>query len=197
MRTRAQRRGFTLVEGAIALVLVTIVVVKLAMLMRMSGESSATEISETVVEDQARRLIDRIGFAIMGADESQLIPNPLTPIDSPDLSFRVSLGVDEDGAKAWSDAQWIGLQATHELSWRERPDQEGERRVVWSNAVRELLAGEVQNGKDDNGNGVIDERGLSFTVDGSRVIVRLTLERPSRDGRLVACNVETTVTCRN
>ena len=68
---------------------------------------------------------------------------------------------------------------------------------MWCKVVRPFLEGEQMNGVDDNGNGLIDEKGLVFTLDGSRVTVRLTLERKSETGELITRTVETMITCRN
>ena len=54
--------------------------------------------------------------------------------------------------------------------------------MVWSSLVRPLLEGEIQNGKDDNGNGLIDEQGLTFVIDGRAIRMRLTI---GRDGESV------------
>jgi hypothetical protein len=67
---------------------------------------------------------------------------------------------------------------------------------VWSTAVAALLEGELANGLDDNGNGLIDEPGLAFTVDGNDVTVLLTLEREVRGGRSIARTFTSTVRCR-
>ncbi|MCZ6597746.1 MAG: hypothetical protein O7B99_08925, partial [Planctomycetota bacterium] len=81
--------------------------------------------------------------------------------------------------------------------WKQNPGTPEERRVAWCNTVRPFLGGELMNGIDDNGNGLIDENGLSFTVDRNAVWIRLSLERMSKDGSTVTESVETVVTCRN
>jgi hypothetical protein len=65
------------------------------------------------------------------------------------------------------------------------------------NWVRELLEGELPNGLDDNGNGLIDESGLSFEIDGDTITIRLTLERFDAEGTLITRTVETAVTLKN
>ena len=45
--------------------------------------------------------------------------------------------------------------------------------------------------------GLIDEDGLSFVLDGDRVVIRLTLRRPEVGGRTVVQTVESVVTIRN
>ena len=55
----------------------------------------------------------------------------------------------------------------------------------------------MPNGVDDNGNGLIDEQGLAFTIFRNTVTIRLSLLRLSADGQPIEKTVETTVTCRN
>ena len=83
------------------------------------------------------------------------------------------------------------------MLWRKNPDTPEELRVAWCNVVRPFLEGELMNGEDDNGNGVIDEKGLSFVVQQNAVNIRLSLERPTRGGESITQTVETMVTIRN
>jgi prepilin-type N-terminal cleavage/methylation domain-containing protein len=196
MATRG-RAGFTLIEALIAIALAAVVLVKVGMLAKMRSDTAAHESTELVIDDQARRVLEQISYAVMGASRERLIPDPESPIYSSELRFEVSLGV-QDGKVVWGDAQWVGLdKGDNQVAWRERPDAPDERRVVWCKVVRPFLEGELMNGVDDNGNGLIDEKGLVFTLDGSRVTVRLTLERKSDSGEIITKNVETMVTCRN
>ena len=63
--------------------------------------------------------------------------------------------------------------------------------------VAAFMKDEVLNNVDDNMNGITDETGLSFVVDGDSVTIRLTLERMNKEGNPVRVSKETTVTCRN
>ncbi|MCE9596323.1 MAG: prepilin-type N-terminal cleavage/methylation domain-containing protein [Planctomycetes bacterium] len=196
MTTRG-RAGFTLIEAMIAIALVAVVLVKVGMLAKMRSDTSAHENTELVIDDQARRVLEQISYAVMGASRERLIPDPESPIYSSELRFEVSLGL-QDGKVVWGDAQWVGLdKGDNQVAWRERPDAPDERHVVWCKVVRPFLEGELMNGVDDNGNGLIDEKGLVFTLEGSKVTVRLTLERKSESGEIITHTVETMVTCRN
>jgi hypothetical protein len=84
-----------------------------------------------------------------------------------------------------------------QVVWSENPDTEREQRVVWSSLVSPYLAGEIPDGMDNNGNGLIDEKGLSFVMDNNSVTVRMSLERINERGEAVTKTVQTTVTCRN
>ena len=63
--------------------------------------------------------------------------------------------------------------------------------------MSELLEGELPNGIDDNGNGLIDEPGFSIDFEGRAVNVRLSLERRGATGRNILRTAETRVRLRN
>ena len=128
----------------------------------------------------------------------KLISEPNVPITGDwKMRYQVNLGI-QDGAVVWSDPEQIAMNEDDlEVFWRQNPDAEEERRVVWTRLVSPYLEGELPNGMDDNGNGLIDEEGLSFTVDRNSVTIRITLQRQTADGELTTKTMETVVTCRN
>lgn len=69
--------------------------------------------------------------------------------------------------------------------------------MVWTSLARPFLEGEVLNGVDDNGNGLIDEQGLSFTLFGDSVTIRLSIAQTNPEGEEITQTVETVVTVRN
>jgi hypothetical protein len=147
-------------------------------------------------EDHARRVIDRIALAIMGSDRETLVPQ-VEDVHTTSLRYNCSLGL-ENGVVVWSDPEEVRLdEASASVEWRENPGTVDERQVVWTSLVSPLLEGETVNGVDDNGNGLVDEDGLSFVIEGQRVTVRLTLQRLEVDGRRVQQSVESIVACRN
>jgi prepilin-type N-terminal cleavage/methylation domain-containing protein len=195
---RSACSGFTLLEVILGLSLLAILLVKVAMAVNSANRFTAEGSSAVVLEDQARAALDRIAYAIMGSDRNTLIPDVEAPLHCTDLDFRVSLGVDDGGVIVWDDPERIGLgDSQNQLTWRSNPGLPEERRVVWSNLVRDLLEGELPNGVDDNGNGLIDEKGLAFVIFRNSVTIRLTLEKPGPGGRRMTETVQTTVTCRN
>ena len=193
----SKRSGFTLVELIIVMVLFIVVAVKAAMLLDIASESQTHDTAEVALEDQARRTLDQIAFAVMGANRETLFPDPQSPTYSEDVLYEVSVGV-QAGAVVWGEPEQIALAAgSSQVVWSQNPGLPAERRVVWANVVRPYLEGEVFNGVDDNNNGLIDERGLNFTLQGDRVTIRLTLERAHDDGETYLETVSTTVTLRN
>jgi hypothetical protein len=195
---RTARAGFTIIEASIAIVLLVIVSIKVTMLLDMAAEAESTDSADIALEDQARRTLDQIAFAIMGANRETLFPDPESPTHSEQVRYEVSLGV-QNGEVVWGDPERIGVEAGSEtrVVWVENPGEIEERRVVWCNVVRPFLEGEEQNGVDDNGNGLIDETGLSFTLQGNMVWIRLSLERLKSTGEVVTKTIDTRVTLRN
>ena len=198
MRTAqlSPRSGWTLIELSLVVILVTVVMGKAVVVMKSAMGFASEATASMHYEDQARRVMDRIALAIMGADRQQLVPQ-IEEVHSSGIRYRFSLGL-ENGAVVWSDPEEIHLDGTGtEVEWRENPDAAGEKKVVWTSLVSPLLEGEIVNGVDDNGNGLVDEDGLSFVIDGDSVRIRLTLQRPEVNGRTVPETVEALVTCRN
>lgn len=198
MRRGTRQAGFTLIELMIALVLLTILFIKLTMVVNQASKSHQRESMAMVLEDQANLVLDRVSFAIIGSDADTLIPEPEAPFYTPEIEYQVSLGV-ENGVVVWSDPETIGLDPDDPalLYWGKNKDELDERVVVWCRTVAELMKDEILNGADDNLNGITDETGLSFVVNGDSVTIRLTLERLNKEGDPVRISKETTVTCRN
>jgi hypothetical protein len=192
------RAAFSVLEVLLTLALLGILVQKAVLIVDGALTVSATDTVDTAMDDQARLLLRRIGFAVMGSQRASLNPTEEQPFDSAEIRYQVHLGI-EEGEVVWSDPEKVALSAADEsqLFWSRNPDAPGEQRMVWSNLVAPYLEGELPNGMDDNGNGLIDEKGLSFVVDRNAVTIRLTLERVDPEGRRIARSVETTVTCRN
>jgi type II secretory pathway pseudopilin PulG len=190
------RAGWTLIEVTLAGMLMVVVLGKGVFVMQSALTLANSETSSMHYEDQARRVMDRIGLSLMGSDRDSLLPQ-VESLHSDSIRYTVSLGI-EDGEVVWSAPQEIALAASGtEVEWRESPGEADERRAVWTDLVAPLLQGEVENGIDDNGNGLIDEDGLSFVLEGDRVTIRLTIRRPEVGGRMVEQTVESIVCCRN
>jgi hypothetical protein len=196
VRARSSRAGWTIIEVVLASVLMGTVMVKAAFLMKSALGLASDATASMHDEDHARRVMDRIALAIMGSNRDQLVPG-VEEVHNKRLRYNFSLGL-EDGEMVWSDPEEIRLADTgREVEWRENPDELEERKVVWTNLVRPLLEGEEINGVDDNENGLIDEDGLSFVIEGDIVTIRLTLERTEIGGQVVPQTIETVVNCRN
>ncbi len=193
---RSPRAGWTAIELALAAVLMTGVVTKAAFVVDSALGLAGDETASMHQEDQARTVMDRITLAVMGSDRGTLFPQ-IEELHSNRIRYTFSLGI-EDGEVVWSAPEEIRLDGERSsVEWRENPDAAEERRAVWTNLVSPLLEGETINGVDDNENGLVDEDGLSFVLEGERVVIRLTIRRLEVDGRRVEQTVERVVYCRN
>jgi len=195
---RSNDLGFTMIEAVFAVALFAIIAIKVALVMDSAGRSYREESRQAALEDQARAVLERIALAVMGSDRDGLNPDQASPLSSNQLTYQVNLGV-QDGQVVWSDPERITTDGANgeQIVWLENPGAAQERRIVWANIARPFLEGELLNGADDNGNGLVDETGLSFDVDGSKVSIRLTLSRPGEEGVELVRTVETEATCRN
>lgn len=193
---RSSRAGWTLIELTLASLLVTAVLTKAAFVVNVALGMAGDQTASMQQEDQARGVLDKITLAVMGSDRGTLFPQ-IEEMHSDSIRYTFSLGI-EDGEVVWSAPEEIRLgDGRVSVEWRENPGAAEEREAVWTNLVSPLLQGELINGLDDNGNGLVDEDGLSFVLEGERVVIRLTLRRVEADGSTVQQTVESVVTCRN
>ncbi|MEW6071984.1 MAG: type II secretion system protein [Planctomycetota bacterium] len=194
---RRDRRGFTLLELIFAIGLLTFVVIKLTIVLSEAREVHSRETAAMTLEDRAREILDRVSYALIGADAGTLDPAASFPFFAHGLEYKISLGI-EDGETVWSDVEYIGLaEGSPELRWGRHMGEPDEEIVVWCRNVAELIEDELANGADDNGNEMADETGLTFTMVGDTVTILLTLETAGDAGGNPQCTVETKVTCRN
>jgi prepilin-type N-terminal cleavage/methylation domain-containing protein len=191
------RRGLTLLEVLLAVSLLGILAYKGFAILESTAETTQASTSEVLVEERCQIVLERIARAVMSSSRETLAPASEAPLSTDELNFRMHLGV-QDGEVVWSDPEKVALEEIeNEAYWSRIPEAGAEQRVKLTSLVRPYFEGELPNGMDDNGNGLIDEKGLSFVVDRNAVHIRITLERVDGEGRLVTRSAQTTVTCRN
>ena len=208
------RRGFTLVELAVSLALITVM---MGGLMMVSGSISSTVRAGTAsaaLEVEGETAIRRLVEILREAANDTVTPRPEAPFSTPRVDFqradawtvkgfqwlpleRIRLdlrpgeldnGIDDDGN---------GLVDERRVSWVTAPGAAAQRDVTVCQWVSELLEGELPNGLDDNGNGLRDEPGLCFAFEDDGALVRLTLQRRDPEGRLLTRTFERRVGFRN
>lgn len=184
----------------IALALLALVVGNVFTILSKSTDVAVQHKQDHDVDDQARRLLDRIANEVIGAHASSLEFAGHAPFAESSLKYETYLGL-EDGVASISDPKQIDLayEDGWMLAYRDKPGEPGERRVVWSKWVPELFEGEglAFDGDDDNGNGLIDEPGLSFVQEGRIVRIYLTIKRQASDGQVTTRTLTAEVTVRN
>lgn len=190
------RSGFTLVEMCIVIGLLGIIFYKLSLVMTQAQEVGQRETASIALEDRAAVVLNRIAYAVIGCDADTLTPDNPVPFGPNRLEFKLSLGV-EDNQIIWGDPEMIGLaDDASQLFWGRNVESAEEQIVVWCRTVAEFYSSEQENGLDDNANGITDESGLCFAIEGDSVTIYLTLEQII-DDRPVRFTKSTVVTCRN
>lgn len=190
--------GFTLLEVLVALALTGVLLFNVHLLVSDAREDFEQGASEKELDLQAQRALDRIALAVMGAVRDDVHVKKSAPDSADSIHYTTVIGY-ENGAPIISDPQRIALVAENGRSvrWASNPDTADETRVVWARDLREFCSGEQFNGVDDNGNGLVDEKGLVFEVEGSMVKIILTMERQGPGGQVLTKQLETKVACRN
>ena len=200
MRARSRhtaRRGMTVLEVMLAIALLAVVTTKIVGVLNTATENNKLDTARLELETKANHVLRQLGFAIMGSHPDSLVPNVGNGLSSTSVRYQISLGI-TDGKPVWSAPEEIALlEPTREVFWTDTPEAAEQRRVVWSRLVAPYLEGELPNGVDDNGNGLIDEKGLAISIAGKTVEMHLTLERVMDDGTVLTETVSTKVACRN
>jgi len=202
---RMARRGFTLLEMAVALVLFALVIGNVYTILGGTSKAMGERSASFEADTQARRALDRIALAIVGSFEDSIYNTSETPNSQQLINYVEFLGMaDPDGdgisEEVFSDPMRIARtsDAGGEVTWFESPGSESEKRVVWVKDVPQFAIGEIGgNGIDDNGNGLIDEHGLALVKEGKSVRISISLRRSDGAGGFLERELSTTVTCRN
>jgi prepilin-type N-terminal cleavage/methylation domain-containing protein len=138
MRTQHSRSGFTLMEVMIVITILGGLLGAVAMFQLRSEDSFQATSAQARADSLARQSMARIMEAVSGSSNAVFVPDPTSSLGTDTLTFQQPTAVSNAGV------------------------------VTWSNQMRFALAldtGEVDNGLDDNGNGLIDERRLVLTLD--------------------------------
>lgn len=214
LRTHDARGGFTLIEMMIAGVILALVLggVGVATLSaRRAYQGGVTSDSLTV---RAQRALDRVADLVLMTNSAQLGAVPAPPLATNAVQFATPSGW-SGSAITWGSTTRIEFQYTA-TDPNDGFDNDGdgfvddgdvvltldrgtadERAVVLVRQVAELEQGELANGIDDNGNGLVNEQGLNFSLNGNQLTISLTLVGRDADGRDVVRTVSTAVTLRN
>lgn len=208
------RSGFTYVEMVIALTLMVSMFLAVSMTTQRANEAYDEGTFQAKVEMDLHRTLDFLMDELEASIGSRLQPLPVAPLASQTLAYDHSTGyvggvivpgprrsvtmvLDplefDDGLDNDDD----GLIDEGELVWIENEGLPGEISTVYLRDIPEFLEGEVENALDDNGNGLIDEPGLSFELTGNVLTIRLTVERRDPMGRLFRKSAVSSVRVRN
>jgi Tfp pilus assembly protein PilV len=176
--------GLTLVETMIAFSLVGAILLATTTVLDSARRHHREERASMEIEAQGARTLDRIVDALRVADWGSIAPPIAAPFSTNTVDYQYSLGPEETGLTLWSAPQRVEqVVAEEKIRWSENPGLPEERSADWCSYVPALFEGEVANGIDDNGNGLIDEPGLYFSTVNDALVVGLTLTREKDGGR--------------
>lgn len=149
-------RGFSLTE----MLVVSGLAVSLFGTLALLGQRASASTTENTAEDHARALVEaalgRATRELADASAASLDPTPTTPFWSDTLTFHTATGFDTAGT-TWS--------APRRLELAEDPS-------------------DLDNGRDDDGDGVVDERLLRLVTSEGRVVVLTSQVRELGEGEL-------------
>lgn len=214
-RRTSSRQGFSLLELLLSMATLGTFFTTMILVMGQGSKAARSGMARQSIEGLARRTIDRMATELMGAVVESLDPaSPTKPWGSSALTFqriegysagavqvgdvvRFSLELEDGETDDGVDNNGNGLIDERKLVYTRDVDGLTPVSVVLAHGVREYLEGELPNGEDDNGNGLQDEAGLSFELDGGRLVLRLSLAERNARGEEQVYTVQTSVRLRN
>lgn len=202
-RARCARRssGFTLLEVMIGVAILSLILVNVHLVTKSGAAAARSGALRSSLENELELTLDRITFALMAAQDTEIEGPAPAPLPSTFVRFASVIGRDGAGNVVMSPTEEIAWAEHIEagsggqggngafmdggrVTWTEDADAVASRRITWSNSVPIIYMDEVGgNAEDDNGNDLLDESGLAFARDGAQVQVFLTVERLDERGR--------------
>jgi len=202
--------GFTLLEIAIAVVILSVAIATATEVMGTTGDALGTGSTAAHLQAKAHALVHRIEQELIQASPETL--SPATPNGGGTLAYRRSGGY-EDGAMLWGSPLAVELVADEALNGADddgdgyvdecrvqfvrNPGLASARATVWARNVLAYYPGEIPNGVDDNGNGVVDERGLFFWLADDVLTIGVAVQGRDAKGRPLTRTATTTIRMRN
>lgn len=138
------RAGFTVVEAVLALALFLILFSSAVLAARGGAGAFRNSQGKTDLEARLRRTLDRVAFELMSSGASTLMASPASGSGEPDSDF---------GAFDFQFCQAIGVNGTA---------------PQWGptlSLARQYAPGELDDGLDNDGNGLVDDGVLVLTRD--------------------------------
>ncbi|MFT7661946.1 MAG: hypothetical protein ACI87A_000154 [Planctomycetota bacterium] len=170
-----------------------------------AGQSTFTATTTSSTMDTlANQVTSRLLRELEGLDPSSMVPDP--GIDGiSDLIFqspwgsltRLAYQIEASETNDGIDNDGDGLIDEASIFLTRDVGGANEITTVICNNVSELLAGEVNNEADDNGNDMDDEPGFCLQRLGDLLIVRVTVLDVDAEGALSARTIETSMRMRN
>jgi len=198
--------GMTLVEVMVVVAILTLVMGILFGLSTSMGDTARVQGAKITSSDQARR-----GMIYATRDLRQAANSTISALPAATISYRVAADLDGNGSAVDVGAN-IELSGVHQIE-RDLTDANGDgitrtQLVLKMGGAVQVLANDVAEDEDTNGNGVLDagedrnlngrlDRGVWFERDNSGIRVTIQAEGHSRQGHLIQSSLTETVFPRN
>ena len=218
MHSRKTERtgGIALVEALLAATLLVVFTSGALLMARSTTDAYRTESSFSELGLRAHRALTEVTRTLRLADAAAVTPPGIVaPASTAQLDFQRPRGYLDAGID-WDDAERLvfepepgepenGLDDDGDgwidegrLVWIDDLGLATERRKVLCHGVAHDLEGETAgNLIDDNGNGLVDERGFCVDFTGAQATIRLTVEGRDRNGSPIQHTVQRAVALRN
>ena len=213
-RTLSRQAGVSLLELIAGVVLFAVVVAVALQSSLASSRVTASLVSTSDLDLQAHRVLEQVTRELGQARLDSMTPEATAPYGASGLTYERA-EIDGTGAIAWSAPRRIefvqaagdpldgtdndgnGLVDDGEIWLVTNVGEPGQQRSLLLRHVARFVDGEVENLLDDNGNGLIDERGLSFERREGLVFVRISVQCIDPDGHVATRTAESAVRTRN
>ena len=137
-KARSKRTGgFTLVELALVAALTGSILGSVIFVFRSSARACQVGSTAGHLEAVVNRTLDKIADRLQASSHTTVVPSLATPFSSPQIDFQRTTGF-VAGVVVWSPTERIGFQ---------------------------LRPTEVNNGVDDDGDGIVDDGRVAWTQD--------------------------------
>jgi prepilin-type N-terminal cleavage/methylation domain-containing protein len=205
--------GMSLIEVSVASGIVSVLLFAATSVANRSFTASQNMDRGSDLERKGQAAMEAIAGALTDAGRTTLNPLPLTPYGSSSLSFRPAAGYTA-GSVTWKDPSVIEWRSSQkdpengldddndivddgEVVFRHNVGTSGENLVLLARGVPARAPGELVNSADDNGDGLRDERGLSFVMVKNGIRVRLATVRIDSDKKIIVRMAERIVALKN
>jgi prepilin-type N-terminal cleavage/methylation domain-containing protein len=198
--------GMTLIEVMIAVSILTIVIAVLFGLSTGMSDTAQVQGAKITSSDQARK-----AMIYATRDLRQAARSSISGLPGSSISYRVATDLDGNGS-AVDVGGHIELSAIRQIQ-RDSTDANGDgftgsQLVLKIGEVTQVLANNLSDDEDINGNGILDlgedkngngrlDHGVWFERDGSGIRVTIQSEGHSRQGHVIQSQLTETVSPRN
>lgn len=187
--TIARNQGVTLVELMITISILAVILTMVGSFFLSSQYTYQTSMLKSGIETNAHRAVAMMADELRNAGASTIAPVPAKPAGATSITFQVNERF-QDGAIVWSNPITYSL-AYEPGETADAADENG------NGLVNEMVLVRTKDGRTVRMAGFVREDGLRFLLDGSRLSIRIELERLNARRESETTYAETAIVLRN